>query len=119
MFSAVSNILAELKISNCLAAVRPSQYGELDMAPDPRQLRSQRFPLHAAVETGDFVRVKGLLEGAMASQINRRYETSGQTPLHIAASEASQEMIQLLLEAGAGVGRLDISILEMIVITVR
>ena len=77
------------------------------MAPDPRQLRSQRFPLHAAVETGDYVRVRGLLEGAMASQVNRRYETSGQTPLHIAASEASQEMIQLLLEAGAAVGRLD------------
>ena len=35
------------------------------MAPDPRQLRSQRFPLHAAVENGDITRVRGLLEGAM------------------------------------------------------
>ena len=33
------------------------------MAPDPRHLRAQRFPLHAAVESGDLARVRGLLEG--------------------------------------------------------
>lgn len=75
------------------------------MAPDPRQLRAQRFPLHAAVETADCERVQGLLEGAMASQVNRRYETSGQTPLHIAASAANPAIIQLLLQAGATVGK--------------
>ena len=75
------------------------------MAPDPRQLRSQRFPLHAAVENGDVPRVRGLLEGAMGSQVNRKYETSGQTPLHIAASSGCPAIIQLLLDAGAAVGK--------------
>ena len=49
---------------------RPAKLGQssdspVEMAPDPRQLRSQRFPLHAAVENGDITRVRGLLEGAM------------------------------------------------------
>ena len=53
------------------------------MAPDPRLLRSQRFPLHAAVEARDLERVAGLLAGPTRSQIDRKFETSGQTPLHL------------------------------------
>ena len=37
------------------------------MAPDPRHLRAQRFPLHAAVETGDLARTRALLEGSLRS----------------------------------------------------
>ena len=39
----------------------------LVMAPDPRQLRAQRFPLHAAVESGDLERTRALLEGSLRS----------------------------------------------------
>ena len=88
------------------------------MAPDPRLLRSQRFPLHAAVEAGDLERVAGLLAGPTRSQIDRKFETSGQTPLHLvgdkainirilqnpvqAASGGCPALVQLLLDAGAG-----------------
>lgn len=81
----------------------PREIVGCDMAPDPRHLRAQRFPLHAAVEAGDVTRTKGLLQGPIKIQINRKYETSGQTPLHIAASSGSQAMIQTLLDAGADI----------------
>jgi len=77
------------------------------MAPDPRHLRAQRFPLHAAVETGDLARTRALLEGSLRSQINRKYEGSGQTPLHLAASCGDQAMIALLLRMGAALDEPD------------
>ena len=86
------------------------------MAPDPRQLRAQRFPLHAAVESGDLARTRALLEGSLRfciqktnnyqvnhnnfpprSQINRKYEGSGQTPLHLAAGCGDQAMMPCAL----------------------
>ena len=39
------------------------------------------------------------------SQINRKYEGSGQTPLHLAASCGDQAMIALLLRMGAALGQ--------------
>ena len=39
------------------------------------------------------------------SQINRKYEGSGQTPLHLAAGCGDQAMIGLLLRMGAAVGQ--------------
>ena len=39
------------------------------------------------------------------SQINRKYEGSGQTPLHLAASCGDQAMIALLLGMGAALGQ--------------
>ena len=93
------------------------------MAPDPRHLRAQRFPLHASVESGDINRTRGLLQGPVKYdfsvmlhhlrdtfffriQINRKYESSGQTPLHVAASCASPAMIQILLDAGADISEI-------------
>merc|ERR1712142_826220 len=78
------------------------------MAPDPRQLRTQRFPLHAAVENGDLHRTRGLLDGPIRTQINRKNEVSGQTPLHLASSSGSPAMVQLLLDAGANVDEFDV-----------
>ena len=37
-------------------------------------------------------------------QINRKYEGSGQTPLHLAASGGNTDMIALLLRVGAALG---------------
>ena len=92
-----------------MIATEQRSKGPLDscdtMAPDPRHLRAQRFPLHAAVEAGDVARTKGLLQGPVRIQVNRKYESSGQTPLHIAASCGNQIMIKILLDAGAEIGR--------------
>ena len=50
------------------------------------------------------------------SQINRKYEGSGQTPLHLAASCGDQAMIALLLRMGAALGQY--IVLQPIIITV-
>ena len=40
------------------------------------------------------------------SQVCRKYETSGQTPLHVAASCGHSDMVQLLIGAGADIGNM-------------
>jgi len=77
------------------------------MAPDPRMLRAQRYPLHSAVASGDLARTQGLLDSQAGCQINRKYENSGQTPLHLAASSGCPAMIQLLISGGAIIDELD------------
>ena len=39
------------------------------MAPDPRLLRAQRFPVHAAVQAGDLPRLAALLAGDSRTQV--------------------------------------------------
>jgi len=46
------------------------------MAPDPRMLRAQRYPLHSAVASGDLARTQGLLDSQAGCQINRKYENA-------------------------------------------
>ena len=43
------------------------------------------------------------------SQVSRKYETSGQTPLHVAASCGHSDMVQLLIGAGADIGNMVVS----------
>ena len=38
--------------------------------------------------------------------MSRKYETSGQTPLHVAASCGHTDMVQLLIGAGADIGNM-------------
>ena len=49
--------------------------------------------------------------GVSTIQVNRRYETSGQTPLQLAASDAFLEAILALLEAGA---KLEVACLDVV-----
>eukprot|EP00092_Neocalanus_flemingeri_P005380 GFUD01005797.1.p1 GENE.GFUD01005797.1~~GFUD01005797.1.p1 ORF type:complete len:1109 (+),score=391.68 GFUD01005797.1:341-3667(+) len=77
------------------------------MAPDPRMIRAQRFPLHSAVDAGDLAKTRSLLESQSRCQINRKYDTSGQTPLHIAASTGCPAMVQMLIDAGAKIDEYD------------
>ena len=38
-------------------------------------------------------------------ELNRQYETSGQAPLHLAAGQGDTNLIRILVESGARVGR--------------
>jgi len=41
-------------------------------------------------------------------ELNRQYETSGEAPLHLAAGRGDTNIIRILVESGARVGRLSL-----------
>ncbi|KAG7351431.1 ankyrin repeat domain protein [Nitzschia inconspicua] len=77
------------------------------------------FPLHAAAREGQLEKLQSLLSSAGADETNR-VDSSGQTPLHLAADRGYTECMKALILAGANVHAVDsegISVLQAAVIS--